>query len=224
MIFCVEDEDGIRNMMCYALEAAGFQVTGLESAKALWEALDTSIAPSLILLDIMLPDQDGIDILKALKNQGHTQDIPVIMATAKGMEYDKVIGLDLGADDYLVKPFSMLEMVSRVRAVLRRCEKNKPTTLSIGQLVLDPVQRSIYAQSQKIELTYKEFELLHIFMKNPGRAFSRDQILEFIWNQDYDGETRTVDVHIRSLRQKLGDCGDYIETIRGVGYKMESEA
>lgn len=222
MIYCVEDEAGIRNMMIYALEAANFKVKGIENAEALEEALAHQ-QPSLILLDIMLPDQDGIAILQSLKNRASTQDIPVVMATAKGMEYDKVIGLDLGADDYLVKPFSMLEMVSRVRAVLRRCEKNQPAELIIGKISLNPVYRTVYVEGEKIKLTYKEFEMLYLFMKHPGRVFSRDEFLELVWNQDCVGETRTVDVHIRTLRQKLGVGGDYIETIRGVGYKMEYE-
>lgn len=220
MIYCVEDEAGIRNMMVYTLEAAGLEAKGIEDGAALWAALEAK-TPSLIILDIMLPDEDGISILKKLRARSQTQKVPVIMATAKGSEYDKVIGLDSGADDYLVKPFGMMEMVSRVRAVMRRSEKEEIPALSLGDLYLNPSAHMAMVDGEAVDLTYKEFEMLYMLMANPGRVFTRQQFLTSIWDQDYDGETRTVDVHVRNLRQKLGKCGDYISTVRGVGYRME---
>lgn len=220
MIYCVEDESGIRNMMVYTLESAGLKAKGLEDGAALYAALKEEI-PSLIILDIMLPDEDGISILKKLRVQSSTQRVPVIMATAKGSEYDKVIGLDSGADDYLVKPFGMMEMVSRVRAVMRRSAQEEVPAIQLGQLYLNPSAHVVMVDGEPVELTYKEFEMLYMLMSNPGRVFTRQQFLTCIWDQDYDGETRTVDVHIRNLRQKLGSCGNYINTVRGVGYRME---
>lgn len=220
MIYCVEDESGIRNMMVYTLESAGLKSKGLEDGAALYAALKEEI-PSLIILDIMLPDEDGISILKKLRVQSSTQRVPVIMATAKGSEYDKVIGLDSGADDYLVKPFGMMEMVSRVRAVMRRSAQEEVPAIQLGQLYLNPSAHVVMVDGEPVELTYKEFEMLYMLMSNPGRVFTRQQFLTCIWDQDYDGETRTVDVHIRNLRQKLGPCGNYINTVRGVGYRME---
>ena len=220
MIYCVEDESGIRNMMVYTLESAGLKAKGLEDGAALYAALKEEI-PSLIILDIMLPDEDGISILKKLRVQSSTQRVPVIMATAKGSEYDKVIGLDSGADDYLVKPFGLMEMVSRVRAVMRRSAQEEVPAIQLGQLYLNPSAHVVMVDGEPVELTYKEFEMLYMLMSNPGRVFTRQQFLTCIWDQDYDGETRTVDVHIRNLRQKLGPCGNYINTVRGVGYRME---
>ena len=220
MIYCVEDESGIRNMMVYTLESAGLKAKGLEDGAALYAALKEEI-PSLIILDIMLPDEDGISILKKLRVQSSTQRVPVIMATAKGSEYDKVIGLDSGADDYLVKPFGMMEMVSRVRAVMRRSAQEEVPAIQLGQLYLNPSAHVVMVDGEPVELTYKEFEMLYMLMSNPGRVFTRQQFLTCIWDQDYDGETRTVDVHIRNMRQKLGPCGNYINTVRGVGYRME---
>ena len=220
MIYCVEDESGIRNMMVYTLESAGLKAKGLEDGAALYAALKEEI-PSLIILDIMLPDEDGISILKKLRVQSSTQRVPVIMATAKGSEYDKVIGLDSGADDYLVKPFGMMEMVSRVRAVMRRSAQEEVPAIQLGQLYLNPSAHVVMVDGEPVELTYKEFEMLYMLMSNPRRVFTRQQFLTCIWDQDYDGETRTVDVHIRNLRQKLGPCGNYINTVRGVGYRME---
>lgn len=220
MIYCVEDESGIRNMMVYTLESAGLKAKGLEDGAALYAALKEEI-PSLIILDIMLPDEDGISILKKLRVQSSTQRVPVIMATAKSSEYDKVIGLDSGADDYLVKPFGMMEMVSRVRAVMRRSAQEEVPAIQLGQLYLNPSAHVVMVDGEPVELTYKEFEMLYMLMSNPGRVFTRQQFLTCIWDQDYDGETRTVDVHIRNLRQKLGPCGNYINTVRGVGYRME---
>lgn len=222
MIFCVEDDAGIRDLMIYTLNASGFRAVGFENAKEFYTALADTV-PELIMLDIMLPGEDGISILKRLKADARTADIPVIMATAKGNEYDKVIGLDLGADDYLAKPFGMMEMASRVRAVLRRSDRaaEKPQLIRVGSLEMDLNEHSVTADGIRVQLTLKEFELLHTFMTNPGRAFTREQLLSSVWCEDFLGETRTVDVHVGTLRQKLGSCGKYIRTVRGVGYKLE---
>lgn len=222
MIFCVEDDAGIRDLMIYTLNASGFRAVGFENAKEFYAALADD-TPELIMLDIMLPGEDGISILKRLKADARTADIPVIMATAKGNEYDKVIGLDLGADDYLAKPFGMMEMASRVRAVLRRSGRaaEKPQLIRVGSLEMDLNEHSVTADGIRVQLTLKEFELLHTFMTNPGRAFTREQLLSSVWCEDFMGETRTVDVHVGTLRQKLGGCGKYIRTVRGVGYRLE---
>lgn len=222
MIFCVEDDDAIRDLMIYTLNSTGFETQGFVDSNGLFDALKTEM-PQLIMLDIMLPGEDGIAILKRLRSNGTTADIPVIMATAKGTEYDKVIGLDLGADDYLAKPFGMMEMVSRVKAVLRRTEpKDTVKILQVGNLILNTKEHTVFVDGERIQLTLKEYELLRKFMENLGMVFSRDQLLQSIWGGDYVGETRTVDVHIGTLRTKLGNCGDYIETVRGVGYRMEA--
>ncbi len=221
MIFCVEDDTSIRELMLYALRASNFEAEGFADGAGLFEALNHG-QPQLILLDIMLPGMDGIEILKRLRRTPATAHIPVILASAKGTEYDKVVGLDLGADDYLAKPFGMMEMVSRIRAVLRRSRGGKAeTALRLGNLVMNPLSHTVHAGGNRVELTLKEFELLKLFMEHPGRVFSRDLLLERIWSTDYVGETRTVDVHIGTLRTKLGGCGDYIRTVRGVGYRME---
>lgn len=222
MIFCVEDDAGIRDLMIYTLNASGFRAVGFENAKEFYAALADD-TPELIMLDIMLPGEDGISILKRLKADARTADIPVIMATAKGNEYDKVIGLDLGADDYLAKPFGMMEMASRVRAVLRRSGRaaEKPQLIRVGSLEMDLNEHSVTADGIRVQLTLKEFELLHTFMTNPGRAFTRERLLSSVWCEDFLGETRTVDVHVGTLRQKLGGCGKYIRTVRGVGYRLE---
>lgn len=224
MIFCVEDDAGIRDLMIYTLNASGFQALGFGSAKELYAALADSV-PELVMLDIMLPGEDGISILKRLKADPRTADVPVIMATAKGNEYDKVIGLDLGADDYLAKPFGMMEMASRVRAVLRRSGRSsekKTQLICIGGLEMNLSEHTVTADGRRVQLTLKEYELLHTFMTNPGRAFTREQLLSTVWCEDFMGETRTVDVHVGTLRQKLGKCGAYIRTVRGVGYRMEA--
>ena len=223
MIFCVEDDSGIRDLMIYTLNSSGLEAEGFADGEALFAALG-SRTPELIMLDIMLPGEDGISILKKLRSSSMTADIPVIMATARGTEYDKVIGLDLGADDYLAKPFGMMEMVSRVRAVLRRSAP-RPTVqlLRVGKLEMNLGEHTVTACGQRVQLTLKEFELLHKFMANPGRAFTREQLLTTVWGEEFVGETRTVDVHIGTLRTKLGDCGGYIETVRGVGYRMEGK-
>lgn len=223
MIFCVEDDSGIRDLMIYTLNSAGFEAMGLEDGGAFFSALERK-KPELILLDIMLPGEDGISILKRLRSNAATSKIPVIMATARGTEYDKVIGLDLGADDYLAKPFGMMEMVSRVKAVLRRTVQNEPgSVLCMGNLELNGSSHTVFSDGKRVELTLKEYEMLRLFMNYPGRVFSRDQLLNEIWEAEYAGETRTVDVHIGTLRTKLGDCGEYIETVRGVGYRMEAK-
>ena len=220
MIYCVEDDDSIRELMVYALRASNLEAEGFCDSQELFQALEQN-HPDLITLDIMLPGMDGIEILKKLRSNPATERIPVIMASAKGTEYDKVLGLDLGADDYLAKPFSMIEMVSRIRAVLRRTKPAEKKNLRLGDLELDPDAHTATSQGCQLELTYKEFELLRLFMTHPGRVYSRDLLLEKIWGADYFGETRTVDVHIGTLRTKLGPCGDYIRTVRGVGYRME---
>ena len=222
MIYCVEDDNGIRDLMTYTLAVSGYEAKGFPDSTGLWEALHT-VRPELIMLDIMLPGEDGITILKKLRENSATADIPVIMATAKGTEYDKVIGLDLGADDYLAKPFGMMEMVSRVRAVLRRSAPHSSGVLTVGPIALDVVRHRVTVGGNEVTLTLKEFELLRLFLSHPGMAFTRDQLMEKVWDVDYCGETRTVDMHIRTLRQKLGENGEHIETVRGVGYRWEAE-
>lgn len=221
MIYCIEDNDSIRDLMIYTLNSAGFDAVGFPDSLPFWEAMKEQ-QPQLIMLDIMLPGEDGITVLKKLRAQTATSDIPIIMATAKGTEYDKVIGLDLGADDYLTKPFGMMEMISRIKAVLRRAApKEEEKILRVGKLELNVSEHIVTVCGERIQLTLKEYELLHILMDNIGRAFTREVLLTKIWESDYVGETRTVDVHIATLRTKLGECGSYIETVRGVGYRME---
>lgn len=220
MIYCVEDDDSIRNLVVYTLTASGFEARGFADAASFWEAADAQI-PRLVLLDIMLPDEDGITILTKIRSHPKTSCVPVIMATARGTEYDKVIGLDLGADDYLAKPFGMMEMVSRVRAVLRRAGPKETGALRWGGMELNPMTHTVLANGQQVSLTLKEYELLHVFLQSPGQVFTRGQLLDRVWGTDYLGETRTVDVHIGTLRTKLGACGGSIQTVRGVGYRME---
>lgn len=220
MIYCVEDEASIRELMLYTLRASGFEAEGFPDSDGLFAALD-QVQPQLIMLDIMLPGADGMEILKSLRSTPATAGIPIILASAKGTEYDKVIGLDTGADDYLAKPFGMMEMVSRIRAVLRRCCTPDQKPMQLGRLKVDVLSHRVFADGNQVDLTVKEFELLKLFLSHPGRVFTRDQLLERIWSTDFTGETRTVDVHIGTLRTKLGCCGDYIRTVRGVGYRME---
>lgn len=222
MIFCVEDDRGIRELMTYTLNASGYEALGLKDGKELDEALKNE-KPCLITLDIMLPNEDGISILKRLKNDERYHDIPIIMASAKGEEYDKVIGLDLGADDYLAKPFGMMEMVSRIKAVLRRSEvTNKKQELRNGPIYLNNIKHIVLVDGKEIELTLKEYELLLLFMNNIGIVFTREHLLASIWDSNFVGESRTIDVHVGTLRNKLGNCGSCIKTLRGVGYKMEA--
>lgn len=220
MIYCVEDDEAAANIAAYALETAGFEVETFGNGKDFLQAMKEE-APELILLDIMLPGEDGISILKKLKADKGMRDIPVIMTTAKGAEYDKVQGLDLGADDYLVKPFGMLELISRVRAVLRRVPGGKGTeVLSAGPVSIDQAAHIATVNGQPLQLTLKEYSLLELFLQNPDRVFDRDTLLLKIWNSDYAGDTRTVDVHVGTLRAKLGEAGKMITTVRGVGYKL----
>jgi len=220
MIYCVEDDSAIRDLVVYTLKASGFEALGFENDAGFWAAMKEQ-EPELILLDVMLPGEDGLTILKKLRASAATADIPVIMATAKDSEYDKVIGLDSGADDYLVKPFGMMEMVSRIKAVLRRAGGRQPALLSCGIITLDEKKHAVTVGGEPVLLTLKEYELLKLFMENPGRVFTRDNLLSEVWGVDFSGETRTVDVHIGTLRTKLENAGDYIRTVRGVGYKME---
>ncbi len=222
MIYCVEDDGSIRDLMVYALQAASFSAVGCADGEEFWQAMRQE-TPELVMLDIMLPGEDGISILKKLRAVPATADIPVIMATAKGTEYDRVIGLDLGADDYLTKPFGMMEMVSRIRAVLRRTgHRAEPTVLRQGGILLDEARHAVEVDGSPVTLTLKEYELLRLFMENPGLVFTRDRLLSAVWGADYYGETRTVDVHIGTLRTKLGSAGDILQTVRGVGYKLEA--
>ena len=220
MIYCVEDDRGIRELVVYTLTNSGFEAKGIESGEELFKAVKTAL-PKLILLDIMLPDTDGIEILKKLRADASTAKIPVIMVTAQGTEYDKVIGLDSGADDYISKPFGMMELISRIKAVLRRYETAEDTgVLSCRGVVVNQRSHTVTVDGKQVELTLKEFEVLTLLMKNLGAVLTRDMLLENIWGYDFDGETRTVDVHIRTLRSKLGSGGDIIETVRGVGYRI----
>lgn len=220
MIYLVEDDDSIRELVIYTLRTTGFEAKGFPNAADFWEAVQAE-QPALVLLDIMLPDEDGLHILKRLRDGAETADLPVIMLTAKSTEYDKVIGLDSGADDYIPKPFGMMELVSRVKALLRRAAKQNPEKqYEAGALHVDVKRHSVSVDGQAVALTYKEFELLCYLFENRGVVLTRDQILSKIWDYSYSGETRTVDVHIRTLRQKLGESGTLIETVRGVGYRI----
>lgn len=220
MIYCVEDDDNIRELVIYTLETTGLKAQGFAEGTSFMEALafDT---PELILLDIMLPGEDGLELLHKLKHSSKTKDIPVIMVTAKGAEYDKVIGLDSGADDYVTKPFGMMELVSRIKAVLRRSGKSQDKVdLEVGGVKVNVKKHEVTVDGRPVTLTLKEFELLERLMRNQNIVLTRDQLLEDIWGYDFDGETRTVDVHVRTLRQKLGEKGNMIETVRGVGYRI----
>lgn len=223
MIYCVEDDAGIRELVVYTLRNTGFEAEGCPDGAALTAALRKQ-TPQLILLDIMLPGEDGITILRRLRAVPDTADIPVILLTAKNTEYDKVVGLDTGADDYIAKPFGMMELVARIRAVLRRtearAESEGPHPLVAGGICVDERAHTVFADGQEVQLTLKEYQLLTLLMKNRGAVLTRDVLLENIWGYGSENETRTVDVHIRTLRQKLGADGALIETVRGVGYRM----
>ncbi len=221
MIYLVEDDNSIRELVIYTLQTTGMKAKGFSCAREFWEAMKEEL-PGMVLLDIMLPDEDGLSILRKLRESNHTAKLPIIMLTAKGTEYDKVVGLDSGADDYIPKPFGMMELVSRVKALFRRTEPEKKGGIhQVGPIVVDMGKHTVKVSGEQVALTYKEFELLCYLMENEGIVLTRDQLLSKIWGYDFDGETRTVDVHIRTLRQKLGVASNYIETIRGVGYKME---
>ena len=223
MIWCVEDDPSIRDIVVYALNSTGLEAYGFEDGQIFWDTLQEK-QPDLILLDVMLPGIDGIELLTRMKGTERFREIPVIMATAKGTEFDKVQSLDLGADDYLVKPFGMMEMVSRVKAVLRRCKpREDPNLLKLGELVLNRSEHKVTIAGERVVLTYKEYELLKLFLTHPGVAFTREKLLQNVWNTDYVTESRTVDMHIRTLRQKLGAYGSAIETVRNVGYRLEKQ-
>ena len=222
MIWCVEDDASIRDIEVYTLTSTGFEARGFADGVSFWSALQTQ-KPDLVVLDVMLPGVDGIELLQRMKASAELRTIPVVMATAKGAEYDRIRGLDLGADYYLVKPFGVMELVSCVKAVLRRCRPDKAAhMLRSGGLVVDLDAHTVTVDGARVALTYKEFELLRLFLSHPGMAFTRDQLFQEVWGMDYCGETRTVDMHIRTLRQKLGPYGRWIETVRNVGYRMEA--
>lgn len=222
MIWCVEDDATIRDIELYALESVGFETKGFSDGNAFWNALKDE-KPDLVVLDVMLPGVDGVELLKKIRADRRLYDLPIIMATAKGAEYDKIQSLDLGADDYVVKPFGVMELISRIKAVLRRYKAPEvQNLLKFDGLTLNIDEHTVSIDAERIKLTYKEYELLHLFLSHPGTAFTREQLFDKVWGEDYIGETRTLDMHIRTLRQKLGEYGKYIETVRGVGYRLEA--
>ena len=223
MIWCVDDDNTIREIEVYTLTQTGFEARGFADGISMLEALKTEI-PELIILDIMMPGMDGLEVLSKIRSEAAYKNIPVIMATAKGTEMDKISGLNSGADDYLVKPFGVMEMVARVKAVLRRTVKEDSSSdITVGKIILKENEHKVIANGEKVELTHKEFAMLKLFMQNVGMVFSRDKLMSEIWGMDYIAETRTVDVHIKTLRQKLGTAGGQIKTVIGVGYKLENE-
>ena len=222
MIYLLEDDDSIRDLVLYTLQSQGMEAKGFLRPSAFWEAMAEHI-PSLVLLDIMLPEEDGISALKTLRSSARTCRLPVIMLTAKGTEYDKVLGLDAGADDYLAKPFGMMELLSRIRALLRRTQQ-ETDTYRCGVLTVDQARHIVTVNGQEVALTQKEFEVLCLLLKNKGQVLSRERLIEDVWGYAFTGESRTVDVHVRTLRQKLGEAGAYIETVRGYGYKISRES
>ena len=223
MIWCVDDDSTIRDIEVYTLTQTGFEAKGFPDGLSMLEALKTE-KPELIVLDIMMAGMDGVEVLKEIRGNTETRKIPVIMATAKGTEMDKIQSLDIGADDYLVKPFGVMEMVSRIKAVLRRCAPEEiDEVMRIGEIVLDDKKHAVSVSREKVTLTYKEFEILKLFMFHPGEVFSRDKLLTEVWGSNYLGESRTVDMHIKTLRQKLGNAGKCIETVIGVGYRLEGK-
>ena len=225
MIWCVEDDASIRDIEVYALSSAGFAARGFEDGSSFYAAITgEKEKPQLIVLDVMLPGIDGIELLKRIRVNAALKQIPIVMATAKGSEYDKIQGLDLGADYYLIKPFGVMELISCVKAVLRRCgAEDEKSTLNACGISMNTLEHTVSADGERITLTYKEYELLKLFLSHMGTAFTREQLMELIWGTDYMGETRTIDMHIRTLRQKLGKCGESIKTVRNVGYRMEEE-
>ena len=221
MVWCVVDDATIRDIEVYALQSTGFEARGFKDSASFWEALQSE-RPQLVVLDVMLPGMDGVELLKKIRASAKFSDLPVIMATAKGTEYEKIQSLDLGADDYIVKPFGVMELISRIKSVLRRCRPAASASeLTMGGIGLHLDERTLTIDGERVQVTYKEFELLRLFMNHPGIAFTRDQLFSNIWGMDYAGETRTVDMHIRTLRQKLGKYGELIETVRHIGYRME---
>ena len=220
MIYILEDDASIRKLVVYTIQSQGMEAEGFERPSQFWEALEQK-TPELVLLDIMLPGENGLEILKKLKSNLRTKSIPVIMVTAKSSEYDKVIGLDEGADDYIAKPFGMMELVARIKAVLRRLGKQQETgVIEYQNIRMVPSSHQVHVGEREVSLTLKEYELLKYLLENLGTVLTRDQLLNYVWGYDFDGETRTVDVHIRTLRQKLGEAGEMIKTIRGVGYRI----
>lgn len=220
MIYILEDDNSIRELVTYTLNRSGHEAKGFSLPSQFWAALENE-QPDLLLLDIMLPEEDGIQILKRLRSSSATNHLPVIMLTAKGSEYDRVTGLDNGADDYIHKPFGMMELVARVNALLRRTKPQvSPEEFQVGDLILYPARHQVISGGNKVSLTHKEFELLTVLMQQPGIVFTREKLLNQIWGYTFEAESRTVDVHIRTLRQKLGNCGSYIETVRGTGYRI----
>ena len=220
MIYVLEDDESIRELIIYTLNGQKMEAKGFSTPSEFWEAISEKV-PSLVLLDIMLPEEDGISILKKLRQAPETAKLPILLLTAKSSEYDKVLGLDSGADDYVAKPFGMMELLARVKALLRRTEQAESEEVyRLGALSVNKTRHEVYAAGQEVTLTLKEFDLLCLLLENKGRVLTRDQLLNRIWGYGFDGESRTVDVHIRTLRQKLGECGEYIETVRGVGYKV----
>ena len=221
MIWCVEDDASIRDIEVYTLSSTGFDARGFADGVSFWSALQTE-KPDLVVLDVMLPGVDGIELLQRMKASAELRTIPVVMATAKGSEYDRIQGLDLGADYYLTKPFGVMELISCVKAVLRRCgAEDEKSTLNACGISMNTLEHTVSADGERITLTYKEYELLKLFLSHIGTAFTREQLMERVWGTDYMGETRTIDMHIRTLRQKLGKCGESIKTVRNVGYRME---
>ena len=223
MIYLLEDDASIRDFVLYALAGQGMQAQGFERPSAFWEAMAEQV-PDLLLLDIMLPEEDGISILKKLRAASSTANLPVIMLTAKGTEYDKVLGLDAGADDYVAKPFGMLELLSRIRALLRRTTREAAPVYHCGNMTVDPDRHTVEVSGREVTLTQNEFEVLCLLLKNRGKVLSREKLIEEVWGYSFTGESRTVDVHVRTLRQKLGDAGTYVETVRGYGYKISQES
>ncbi len=219
MIYLVEDDESIRELVVYTLKSQGMEAKGFERPSLFWKELDKEL-PTLILLDIMLPEEDGISILRKLRTRPDTRKLPIIMLTAKGTEYDVVMGLDSGADDYIPKPFRMMELISRIKARMRRAEDTGAEEYHLENLYLCPSKHLVTVDQEPVNLTLKEYEMLALLLKNSGMVLSRTQLLNQIWGYEFDGESRTVDVHVRTLRQKLGSAGNLIETVRGVGYKI----
>ena len=222
MIYLLEDDGSIRDFVIYTLNSQGMDARGFELPSEFWQAVAEEV-PSLVLLDVMLPEEDGLTVLKKLRESARTAQLPVIMLTAKSTEYDKVLGLEGGADDYVTKPFGMMELLSRIRALLRRTEKES-SQYRCGQLAVDTGRHVVTVDGREVTLTQKEFEVLCLLLKNRGQVLSREQLIESVWGYAFTGESRTVDVHVRTLRQKLGEAGAYIETVRGYGYKMSRES
>lgn len=223
MIYCVEDDNSIRKLVLYSLTSAGLEAEGFAHPGEFWEAMARR-TPQVVLLDIMLPEEDGISILKRMRANRRTRRVQVILLTAKGSEFDKVVGLDAGADDYVSKPFGMMELMARVRAALRRAGDEEGPALRLGPLAVDPDRHLVQVDGESVALTLKEFQLLRLLLERQGTVLTRDQLLSTVWGYDFDGASRTVDVHIRTLRQKLGEAGSYVQTVRGIGYKIGGEA